>query len=223
MNETESTDFSVQTNLSKDTNKKQCQSVIYNQHQCADEQGHPGWHRTANVSGLVIFGWYESMDPGGPPDVTVTHAKDVLEDTQKRVGAVSAGPWEVEYDTCGCSADGYCGQGCKEPYPYAIIGPVNAGQVTGYENSVSEIAEMTEADVAFVANARQDVPALLAYITAGHAHTLAFVRTLNDGTVYKCVCKCGQELSVEDDEEGPVFEKHRTQEQERAMLTTLRA
>ena len=160
--------------------------------------------------------WYAYVDKLFPS------AAAVLEGVQVRANTASPGPWSVEHDTCGCSADGYCGQGCKEPYPYAIVGPANAAQLEGYEYSISEVAEMSEEDVAFITHARSDIPALLSYIAAGRVHTLAFIRTLHDGTVYECVCNCGQELPIDEDgEEGPVFEKHRVQEQESALRTCI--
>lgn len=82
--------------------------------------------------------------------------------TQERLDAIKArceaatlGPWYVEYEMDGPFAE-----------PQCIQGPEN---VTTYHDAyndyrVSAVVEMAEADLEFIAHARQDIPDLLAEV-----------------------------------------------------------
>lgn len=86
-----------------------------------------------------------------------------LEEIREREQAASGGPWRIIWDSCDCG-DGY---GCSHgSWPHAIrTGRAStdraAGEPRDYDYEHSEVADLGEADVKFIAAARRDMPRLL--------------------------------------------------------------
>lgn len=92
-----------------------------------------------------------------------------LDAIKARHEATTQTHWSIEYGNCGCSADA----GCCEPgevWPHVLHGPKNTfppSSPSEWDNAVSEVAELSEADAEFIVFAHNsDVPRLLAALQA---------------------------------------------------------
>lgn len=92
-------------------------------------------------------------------------SKPNLDAIRARVEAATEGPWHIENDS---EQDYEVGIPYSE-WPSVLVGPENAfpsewAKGHGETRRVQEVPELLPSDAEFISHARQDVPALLAYI-----------------------------------------------------------